>query len=257
MNRMAKVSVIVIAFILILMPAGCAKENNKKSTTSIAAVKETTTVKGMPTGKITALEKAALGDTVYFGRYEQDDNLKNGKEQIAWRVLAAENGKALLISEMILDSRPYHYVRESISWETCSLRNWLNADFFNSVFTAAEKAKILTSDLVNKDNSAYKIPGGNDTKDKVFLLSLDEAKEYLGSIGVRSASGTEWAKSEGLFVYPESPYEGKGSWWLRSPGAHLVSAADVFYNGDTGNVYDFIDNFNIGVRPAVWVNTAV
>ncbi len=44
-----------------------------------------------------------VGDVIYFGSYEQDNNLSNGKEEIEWIVLAKENRKALLISKYALD----------------------------------------------------------------------------------------------------------------------------------------------------------
>ncbi len=251
-----KIAILLTALMFCAVLSACAKGTAGTGNTAdtAASAEGTTAVKGKPTGKTSSAENAVEGDTVIFGGWEQDNFLSSGNEKIAWRVLAAEKDKILLLSEMILDSKPYNDVRKSTSWETCSLRKWLNKDFLNGAFTAAEQAEIITADTVNDGNAVYNIPGGNDTKDKIFLLSTGEAKMYLSNLEVRCAKGTGFAKSEGLFAYPDGPYKGKSSWWLRSPGANLFSAADVFYSGDAGDVYDFADNASVGVRPALWLN---
>lgn len=74
-----------------------------------------------------------------FGKYEQDNNTSNGKEKIEWLVLEVKDGKALVISKYALDCKPYNTSSTNVTWETCSLRNWLNNDFINSAFSATEK----------------------------------------------------------------------------------------------------------------------
>lgn len=53
-------------------------------------------------------EETRVGDTVIFGQYEQDGNLDNGSEPIAWQVLDVQGGKALLMSRYALDCLPFH-----------------------------------------------------------------------------------------------------------------------------------------------------
>ena len=67
-------------------------------------------------------------DLVYLGTYK-------GKP-IAWRALAQEDGRTLLICDQIITSRPYHsVVVDAITWEECTLRSWLNGEFLEDCFT--------------------------------------------------------------------------------------------------------------------------
>lgn len=98
-----------------------------------------------------------VGKHIQFGQYEQDDNLNNGKEPIEWRVLAANNNEALLISEYGLDCYLYHQLNASIIWAESSLRTWLNNSFYNSAFSYEEQAVIVCKRIANDDsqNASY------------------------------------------------------------------------------------------------------
>jgi hypothetical protein len=115
----------------------------------------------------------------------------------AWRVLDVQDGKALLITEDIVDLRPYNEVTNAqrkllldegeysagdfaTTWAECSLRAWLNKDFLESLPDAMRK-QVVETDVKNEDNLKTNTIGGADTQDKVFLLSIDEADEYFGS----------------------------------------------------------------------------
>jgi hypothetical protein len=116
--------------------------------------------------------------------------------------------KALILSKYCLAQRPYHNVRDPITWEQCILRTWLNQEFITT-FTDTEKEKILEDTVVNKHNSKYGTPGGNDTPDKIFLLSLDEVQEYLPTDEMRKTT----------FLPKGEDKEAQWAWWwLRSPG---------------------------------------
>lgn len=209
-------------------------------------------------------EKVEIGKVVLFGSYEQDNVEDNGKEAIKWYVLDMDEEKILLLAVDLLDSVPYHETQSSVTWETCTLRQWMNDDFYNSAFTEEEKNLILTSKLVNEMNGKDKTPGGNDTDDKVFSLSSGEASKYFGYKSV--AAGGFWdtkdkerstakvtayalAKNAELSVNDE----GYGRWWLRSPGMESTYAVCTL-NGNTvcENGGD-VNATNKAVRPAVWV----
>ena len=197
----------------------------------------------------------AVGDHITFGNYPQD---ANGEEQpIEWRVLAVENGKALLISEKLLDCVPYNETYTDVTWETCTLREWMNHDFISKAFSSNEQAKISTVTIHNPDNPDYGTKGGNATQDKIFALSIDEAKKYFGSDDERMAAPTDYAKIQGCYVsdnYSLPNGENTGWWWLRSPGLISYDAAFVDINGFI-NLYGFSVNFyNVAVRPAFWLN---
>ena len=105
-------------------------------------------------------------EVVHFGKYD-------------WLVLKREKDHMLLLMKDVLEpGEQYHEESRAITWEKCTLRKWLNEDFYNT-FTPEEQARILETHLENPDNEEYETKGGNDTDDKVFLLSLDEAEEYM------------------------------------------------------------------------------
>ena len=96
-----------------------------------------------------------VGHYVSFGKYEQDNNTSNGKEKIEWLVLEVKDGKALVISKYALDCKPYNTSSTNVTWETCSLRNWLNNDFINSAFSATEKTMIPSVKVSADKNPDY------------------------------------------------------------------------------------------------------
>lgn len=82
---------------------------------------------------------------ITLGKYEQDNNTDNGSEAIEWIVLETDGDKALILSKKILDCKPFNKGFAECTWETSSLREWLNSDFLNSAFTESEQARILES----------------------------------------------------------------------------------------------------------------
>ena len=102
-------------------------------------------------------------------------------EPIKWRVIKCENGEALLLSDIVLDKQKYNKRLKKVTWEKSTLRKWLNKKFMNRAFSSSEQEAIRTTKVINEDNYYYKTDGGNDTLDKIYLLSLsetDEEKEY-------------------------------------------------------------------------------
>jgi len=179
-------------------------------------------------------------------------------EPIQWRVLSNTNGELFVMAEKILDSRAYNQVDTNVTWETCTLRTWLNNDFYNTAFNATERAKIKTTNVVNENNPWWGTSGGNNTSDKLFLLSYSEAMNpaygFIASTGsdtARIAQGTDYAKSQGLNVSDENSY-----WWLRSPIYYLFDAGYVVYGGGIGNdcCEGNVSHANFGARPAFKIN---
>ena len=129
-----------------------------------------------------------------------------------WTILDIQDGKALILSEYsILTNEEWYNQTDNapITWETCSLRQYLNGEFFNE-FTIREREKILETIVINDDNPDYGTDGGNNTNDKIFLLSIAETEKYINLI-------------------PEDVE----SWsWLRSPGASGEYAAALYASGE-------------------------
>lgn len=196
-----------------------------------------------------------VGDTLVFGSYEQDNDTTNGKEDIEWLVLAKENNRILVVSDKALDCKPYNQSRDVVTWETCSLRNWLNNDFINAAFTSEERAMIPTVIVSADMNPEHNTNPGNATKDKVFLLSIVEAEKYFTSDEARNCVPTEYAISNGAYTSDSYTKDGKATcwWWLRSPGYSHIYAADVNSGGVVYEHGNFVDSDDIAVRPAMWI----
>ena len=199
-------------------------------------------------------------DCIYFGNYYQSNS--STKEPIKWRVLSVNGNDAFLLADQTLDAKPYNEKFTDVTWATCTLRAWLNGTFLNTAFTSAEQAAIRNTTVVNEDNPYYGTEGGENTTDKVYLLSIAEASntaygfngEFDTSSNTREAKNTAYAKECGASTATSAEYEGNGWWWLRSPGYNSDFASDVDSIGcgvDYGHsVYD--DNY--AVRPALHLN---
>ena len=158
----------------------------------------------------------------------------------SWRVLEKQGDKTLLLSDAVLCARMYHSTDEGVTWEHCDLRKYLNGEFYENTFSEEEKNRIVETKLLNADNPKYGTAGGNDTADKVFLLSLDETERYLVDDLARTA----------VTVNGEASH-----WWLRSPGCEDACAAYVEYDGAVSYGFGHWSGVTSigGVRPAMWV----
>ncbi len=209
---------------------------------------------------------AVIGAIIQFGHYEQDNNTGNGKEAIEWIVLDVnKNNQALLISRYGLDVKPYNNVRATdITWETCTLRSWLNDEFLQSAFSEKEQAAILTTSVDNSTSQGFynwDTKGGKNTKDLIFLLSYAQANRYLGVTSSGNANTqsrvrpTAYAIAQGAWVNDSirtADNEPTGWWWLRSPGRYQSFAAIVGCEGALGGFNIRYDTCS--VRPALWLN---
>ena len=196
-------------------------------------------------------EPLRVGDNITFGQYEQDGDLTNGAEAIEWQVLAVEDGRALVISKYGLDAKPYNEKEVSVTWETCTLRAWLNGEFYNSAFSSEEKLWIRQVTVKNSDNPTWGTKGGNDTTDRIFLLSIEEAERYFANDEARKCRPTTYAKNNGLNVYEKT---GIAWWWLRSPGIIDSVAASVGTSGYVGTHGNYVYSSDTAARPAFWLD---
>ena len=189
-----------------------------------------------------------VGETIEFGNYPQD---KDGTEKpIEWIVMKNEGNQVLLLSKYVLDAKSYNEEWEDVTWETSDIRQWLNNEFYTAAFNKSEKAKIQTSLIKNEDNSEHGTSGGNDTEDKVFLLSEKEAETLFSNDDERIAKATEYAEKSGVYVNEEKA----AYWWLRWPGHDSSSAAVVDDDGGVDRSGDSVNADDDGVRPALHLN---
>lgn len=225
------------------------KGNSEPSKSTSVSNEETTA------SDLISLKDVKAGKYITFGSYEQDDDLSNGKEKIEWLVLDVQNGKAFVISKYILACKPYGEWKKvdgmpsGTTWAESTIRSWLNDSFYNEAFSDEEKSKILTTTVTAGSITAYY---GEETNDKLFFLSDEEAEKYFNSDNARICRTTEYALPRGGVV--------KQWWWLRSPGS---SQSLVRVVHDDGRIYmqgyhfcghGAIIDFDIGgVRPAMWI----
>ena len=208
-------------------------------------------------------EKLALeiGSTVVFGHYPQTVSGRDNTP-IEWIVLDRNDSSALLVSRYGLDVKRCNEERTDVTWETCTLRAWLNREFLNAAFGEKEQAGILLTDVDNgKKQGKWSADGGKDTQDMVFLLSYAEANRYLGITAEGSDSAqsrlapTAYAKTAGAWTSNRNRTadgETAGWWWLRSPGRSQNLGASV---DSRGSLYDhYVSDSSGCVRPAIWVN---
>ncbi|MCL2577894.1 MAG: DUF6273 domain-containing protein [Defluviitaleaceae bacterium] len=194
-----------------------------------------------------------IGGVMRFGDYE-------------WRVLDIQNDKILLLSENILEQRAYHPCYAGVTWENSKLREYLNSEFINN-FDTADKARILETSLRNPENLWYGITNGNDTTDKIFILSIEEADLYFGNSGDylnkrrKKYDNGKWISDDDGWILSNehdssriAKHNGLASlWWLRSSG---YSDCTAVYVSTTGNIPPNGDRVCIGrggVRPALWI----
>jgi hypothetical protein len=223
--------------------------------------------------------KYKAGDHVYFGGYE-------------WRVLEVAAGKMLLLSEYVLEHRAYsNEATGDPTWENSSLRSYLNGEFLNS-FSASDRGWIVETHLVNSDNpwtwnDMSGEPGGNDTDDRIFVLSPEEVVRYFGDSGqfanqpkdvwVQAPDGEpyidnqfavddQYNEARRAYCFDDCPYYmheyqyeyyGMASnWWVRSPGASSSYNAFVGVDGAISLRGEWSHDDYFTVRPALWLDLA-
>ena len=208
-------------------------------------------------------------DTVYFGKYWQNDTDCNGKadkkdekDPIRWRVLSVNGNDAFLMADQILDGRRYHDWDVETTWENCSLRVWLNNEFLNDAFTGEEQDAIMITDIVNEDNPENRAEGGNNTFDKVYIPSFREAvnvaygfDENYGSRSLsRNVAYTDYTISHHTFPMDIGSPQAIGGWWLRTPGYKNETAIDVGCYGSMVDLGGRPVDWYYGVRPVMHLN---
>lgn len=245
--------IILLASALCLSMAGC---GGSKTTGSLNVEETTTTTKASETEDSentvaveeneVSFEDVSVGDTVYFGSYEQDGDTSNGAEQIEWQVIDEQDGALLLVSEYILSKQPYNSSGEDATWENCSLRTWLNETFLNEAFSESEQDYICTTTVATGTEEKWESVESENTQDKVFILSTDEVAGFWEDYGDRRA------------VITAAAYEKQGSadYWLRcntinNDARYLDYIGYYTYEGEARSTMAYLE---VGVRPALWVS---
>lgn len=163
---------------------------------------------------------------VQFGKYYQTSELA----PLQWLVLDDKDGSYLLITKQCIEGVPFNEKKANVTWEECTLKKWLNDEFFRTAFTAQEQAAI--------------------NPDKVFLLTADEVVKYMPEESQRQCSPTSRARSRGVYINEN----GLSAWWTSSPAEKPSQAVYLSSYGTFGNRPHYVDDIVVGVRPAVRVS---
>ncbi|MBQ3489269.1 MAG: TIR domain-containing protein [Clostridia bacterium] len=195
-------------------------------------------------GKAEFLEQCKTkGNIVSFGAYEQ--NFPGSKEAIEWEVLEVRYGRAFLISKYALDYKPFNTKGRDGTWETCTLRAWLNEDFLNAAFSESEKAVIPTVTVPNHGISGYYTDSSDATQDKIFLASDDEVSKFLDRDSKRCVPTA--------FAVMNRGNSGQScTWWLREINNYSHFKSYVDEKGST--LSNATSGENHAVRPVLWID---
>lgn len=258
-SRTQKITAIVLAVVMLtFVLTGCGSAAGTAGSDIITSVVKGSAEDSAAVAKVSveaetpaaSLKEAKSGDTVKFGKFEQDGNADNGAEEIEWNVICKEGGMICLISKAGLAAKAYNESEDggshNTSWEKCSLRKWLNEDFFNSAFSDEEKKSVPTVKVINYDTN---------TDDKVYLLSIAEAQSagyYMDTAEKRRTNASAAAIADGAVTYTDGDLT-TCSWWLRSAGAGSSLAAYVHFNGSVMASGRAAETADRAVRPVIWV----
>lgn len=186
---------------------------------------------------------ANVGDTFYFGTYEQDNNTSNGQEPIEWIVISKDDDEVLVISKYVLDKIPYSTATawNDISWEYSYAREWLNDDFLDIAFDEDEIEWIIPSTVELDEIVADVATPGNETEDMVFILGLSEFEEYSVTNAVAKDNYTSYSGSINIDAH--------GYWvrhrrWIEPHMVPQVLAGKISFK---------VADEYAGVRPAMWI----
>ena len=150
-----------------------------------------------------AIFKMINGETIFFGTYPQSSTYSNIVEPIKWKILNATGSEALLLTDKLIDYNvKFNDTDEEITWETATIRPWLNKDFYKKAFLYdSEKKSIKEKEVV----TTYTRGGIGDvvTKDKIFLLSREDVTNTsygFTNDDTRKAVRTNYSISKGSSI---------------------------------------------------------
>ncbi len=190
----------------------------------------------------TITAQTSIGDSVYFGTYEQNNDPEDGNEGIKWLVLDEEDDYYLLITSEVIDCATYNNEWRETTWENCSLRDWLNTTVLTNAFTKEQIERIAVSYHTDQD--------GNNTEDQVFILNSEELRGYFDSNEARAAGATPYAQARGVYVYSD----GHCWWWISEAGADPHYARYVNCEGVILEHGMLVFNNAFGVRLVIRVH---
>lgn len=191
-------------------------------------------------------------------------------EPILWRILSQNDDTALILCDSIIANKAFDAYNDgnySNNYAESDIRAWLNAEFYNTAFTALEQELILTTTVDNSVASTGYNPNlyaCENTNDKVFLLNYAEVtnsaygfvSSYSTYDNARQMQTSDYSRAKGAYMDTSTDYYGNGYWWLRSPSFfNSFNARYIFDDGYVDNYYSYDDvsSTSFGVVPALQI----
>lgn len=188
-----------------------------------------------------------VGDTFFFGKYEQDNKSKNGPEPIEWRVLDKDGRKLLIQTTKVIEEKAYYesYSKKNygtrLEWNETALYSFLNNDFLEEAFSEIEK-KMISFERIGK----------------IFILNSKQCGSYY-KLSPRVAEPTNYVRHN---YNPDIKEDGFVSVWLRSDSKDYVYSVRCDYNRDGGEHWKTEKDYTAyatsvnGIRPAMWITVS-
>lgn len=171
-----------------------------------------------------------VGERFEFGHYPQGSN--GEVYPITWRVLRCDSDGLFVVSDKVLDVKPFNEKLCYVDWGNCTLRRWLNNEFFNSAFDKDERSLIGFVSLLSRDEALHFF----DDEERMCLPTIFALTKKL-RCGILS-SGEFGARMAAV-------------WWTRDEvEEERLQSAITYCHGFAFNYYDVDDEY-CGVRPAI------
>ena len=191
-------------------------------------------------GDLGTLDRSVSGSRQYVNGYRVENVYWFKYEPILWKIIDTDGNKVQLLSMSVLDGQAYCTIAErkkdqetdksyynttpgdvpkdtlATNYRYSNIRNWLNVDFYNVAFDEEQKRLVIVTQL---DNNAVGL--GEDTNDKVFLITFKEAVALNGA----SREATDYATSIGADA---NKGESGCTWYLRDRFNGKISVLHVF-----------------------------
>jgi len=216
-------------------------------------------------GKKSLLISKKVWQDHYYNEHEKSASIGREKFKLDCAKMQYRNGsKERNDAIKKYDNFMNSIVEDSTDWNSCSLREWLNNTIFYGIyFSEIERGMIACTELEQPDNPKFGTSGGPVTKDRLFLLSIDEVVRYFENEGEKpevqtfgSAESCSWLINSDLCSH--MPVEKQG-WWLRSPGMNEYFAACANIDVKKKEISIFLNGMDAclnlyGIRPAMWID---
>ena len=170
------------------------------------------------------LAGAGVDDTVEFGDFR-------------WKVMHLEDDVMTLMAVDVTPDHlfyevPFNETGEDVTWEDCTLREWLNKEVYEEYFSDDERELMLLQTSQPSENEDYKTTYTGKTEDYLTILSVEEASGYKDAI-----------ETMGL------------DFWFRTPGHSMDTVCYISAPTHTMHTYGCpADQEGIAVRPVILVD---